>query len=115
VEDGRYRRLGLERAYKDTVSTHMKAAVYNKAKIGKVLEIKELERPVPKNNEVVIRVRAASINPLDWRMKSHRPGVDVAGQVAAVGGAVTQFKLGDAVFGLCKGAFADTRVLLKPS
>ncbi|MFZ1011373.1 MAG: NAD(P)-dependent alcohol dehydrogenase [Candidatus Sulfotelmatobacter sp.] len=85
----------------------MKAAVYTKAKIGKVLEIKDLEQPVPKSNEVVIRVRAASINPLDWRMKSHRPGVDVAGEVAAVGGAVTQFKLGDAVYGLCKGAFAD--------
>ena len=92
---------------KATISAHMKAAVYAKAKAGKVLEIKDLEQPVPKNNEVVIRVRAASINPLDWRMKSHRPGVDVAGQVAAVGGAVTQFKVGDAVFGLCKGAFAE--------
>jgi len=85
----------------------MKAAVYAKAKAGKVLEIKDLEQPVPKNNELVIRVRAASINPLDWRMKSQRPGVDVAGEVAAVGGAVTQFKPGDAVFGLCKGAFAE--------
>jgi NADPH:quinone reductase-like Zn-dependent oxidoreductase len=85
----------------------MKAAVYSKAKTGKILEMKDLEQPVPKNNEVVIRVRAASVNPLDWRMKSHRPGVDVAGQVAALGEAVTQFKLGDAVFGLCKGAFAE--------
>jgi len=92
---------------KATVSAHMKAAVYTKAKTGKVLEMKDLEQPVPKNNEVVIRVRAASINPLDWRMKSQRPGVDAAGQVAAVGGAVTQFKIGDAVFGLCKGAFAE--------
>jgi NADPH:quinone reductase-like Zn-dependent oxidoreductase len=85
----------------------MKAAVYTKAKTGKVLEIKDLEQPVPKKNEIVIRVRAASVNPLDWRMKSHRPGVDVAGEVAAVGGAVTQFKVGDAVFGLGKGAFAE--------
>jgi NADPH:quinone reductase-like Zn-dependent oxidoreductase len=98
----------------------MKAAVYTKAKIGKVLELKDVERPVPKNNEVVIRVCAASINPLDWRMKSHRPGVDVAGQVTAVGGAVTQFKLGDAVFGLGKGAFAEytcaheTKLVRKP-
>ena len=92
---------------KPAVYPHMKAAVYSKAKTGRVIEIKDLEQPVPKNHEVVIRVRAASINPLDWRMKSHRPGVDVAGQVAAIGGAVTQFKLGDAVFGLCKGAFAD--------
>ena len=85
----------------------MKAAVYTKLKSGKVLEIKDVERPVPKNNEVVIRVRAASVNPLDWRMKSPRPGVDVAGEVVAVGERVTHFKPGDAVFGLCKGAFAE--------
>lgn len=96
-----------ERCYDLSSTLHMKAAVYTRGKAGKVLEIKDLEQPVPKNNEVVIRVRAASINPLDWRMKSHRPGVDVAGQVAALGEAVTQFKLGDAVFGLCKGAFAE--------
>ena len=98
----------------------MKAAVYSKTKSGKVLEIKDLERPVPKNNEVVIQVRAASVNPLDWRMKSPRPGVDVAGQVAAVGATVTQFNLGDAVFGLGKGAFAEyacaleTKLVRKP-
>jgi NADPH:quinone reductase-like Zn-dependent oxidoreductase len=98
----------------------MKAAVYTKAKSGKVLEIKDLEQPVPKSNEVVIRVRAASVNPLDWRMKSQRPGVDVAGQVVAVGETVTQFKPGDAVFGAAKGAFAEyacapeTSLVLKP-
>ena len=98
----------------------MKAAVYTKAKLVKLLEIKDLEQPVPKKNEVVIRVRAASVNPLDWRMKSQRPGVDVAGQVVAVGGAVTQFKPGDAVFGTCKGAFAEyvcapeARLVAKP-
>jgi NADPH:quinone reductase-like Zn-dependent oxidoreductase len=85
----------------------MKAAVYTKAKSGKVLEIRDLERPVPKSNEAVMRVRAAAVNPLDWRMKNQRPGVDIAGEVAAVGGTVTQFKRGEAVFGLCKGAFAE--------
>lgn len=85
----------------------MKAAVYTKAKIGKVLEIKDLEQPVPKDNEVLIRVCAASVNPLDWRMKSPRPGVDVAGRVVAAGRAVTQFKPGDAVFGAGRGAFAE--------
>jgi len=85
----------------------MKAAVYTKGKSGKILEIKDLEQPVPKENEVVIRVCAASVNPLDWRMKRQRPGVDVAGQVVAVGGTVTQFKPGDNVFGACKGAFAE--------
>ncbi len=85
----------------------MKAAVYTKGKSGKILEIKDLEQPVPKNIEVLIQVRAASVNPLDWRMKSERPGVDVAGQVVAVGETVTQFKPGDAVFGAAKGAFAE--------
>jgi NADPH:quinone reductase-like Zn-dependent oxidoreductase len=85
----------------------MKAAVYTKDKSGKVLEMTDLERPLPKNNEVVIRVCAASVNPLDWRMKSYRPGVDVAGQVVEVGKRVTQFKPGEAVFGVCKGAFAE--------
>jgi NADPH:quinone reductase-like Zn-dependent oxidoreductase len=85
----------------------MKAAVYTKGKSGKVLEMNDLERPVPKNNEVLIRICAASVNPLDWRMKSQRPGVDIAGEVVAVGSAVTQFKPGEAVFGLCKGAFAE--------
>jgi NADPH:quinone reductase-like Zn-dependent oxidoreductase len=85
----------------------MKAAVYTKGKSGKVLEILELGIPVPKDNEVLIKVRAASVNPLDWRMKSKRPGMDVAGEVEAAGKNVTRFKRGDAVFGLCKGAFAE--------
>ena len=85
----------------------MKTAIYTKGKLGKVIEVKDLEQPVPKDNEVLIRVHAASVNPLDWRMKSPRPGVDVAGQVAAVGATVTQFKPGDAVFGAGRGTFAE--------
>ena len=84
----------------------MKAAVYTKVKSGKVLEIKDLQQPVPKDNEIVLRVRAASVNPLDWRMKTERPGVDVAGEIVAVGRMVAQFRPGDAVFGAGKGAFA---------
>ena len=71
----------------------MKAAVYSKAEAGKVLEIRDLDQPLPKDNEVVLRVRAASVNPLDWRMKTERPGVDVAGEIVAVGKDVTQFTL----------------------
>ena len=85
----------------------MKAAVYMKAKSGKVLEIKDLQQPVPKDNEIVLRVRAASVNPLDWRMKTERPGVDVAGEIVAVGRRVAQLRPGDAVFGAGKGAFAE--------
>ena len=98
----------------------MKAAVYTKSKSGKVLEITDLQRPIPAANEVLIRVRAASVNPLDWRLKSPRPGVDVAGEVVAVGSAVTQFKPGDAVFGAAKGAFAEyacpaeDKIVVKP-
>lgn len=71
-------------------------------------------------NEVLLRVCAASVNPLDWRMKKRRPGVDVAGMVAAIGKNVTRFKPGDEVFGACKGALAEyacapeTALLLKP-
>ena len=85
----------------------MRAAFYTKAKSGKILEIKDLEQPVPKDKEVVLRVRASSVNPLDWRMKDQRPGVDVAGEIVAVGRAVTQFKPGDAVFGVGNGTFAE--------
>ena len=73
----------------------------------KVLQIQDLEPPVPNKTEVLLRVRAASVNPLDWRLKSSRPGVDVAGEVASVGASVTEFKPGDAVFGVAKGAFAE--------
>jgi len=89
------------------MSADMKAALYTKTSSGKVLEIREVVQPVPKDNEVLIRVRAASVNPLDWRLKRQRPGVDVAGEVIAVGRTVTQLKPGDAVFGAARGAFAE--------
>jgi NADPH:quinone reductase-like Zn-dependent oxidoreductase len=98
----------------------MKAARYTKKPSGKLLEIVEIGIPSPRENEVLIKVCAISINPLDWRMKSARPGVDVAGQVEAVGKNVTRFKPGDAVFGTGKGGFAEyavgreSRLALKP-
>jgi len=85
----------------------MKAAIYEKTQSGKVLQIRDVEKPQPKENEVLLKVHAASVNPLDWRLKSGRPGVDVAGEVEAVGSSVTRFKPGDAVFGLGKGAFSE--------
>ena len=99
----------------------MKAAVYKKSRSGKILEIVELQKPVPKEDEVLIGVRAASVNLLDWRMKSRRPGVDVAGQVEAIGRNVTLFNPGDAVFGGSRGAFAEyawaseSKLVLKPN
>lgn len=100
--------------------SHMKAAVYTKTKLGKVLQIEDVETPVPNGDQVLIEVRAASVNPLDWRLKSRRPGVDVAGTVIAVGKRVQQFRPGDAVFGAGRGAFAEyacaseSALVLKP-
>jgi NADPH:quinone reductase-like Zn-dependent oxidoreductase len=102
----------------------MKAAVYTRYGPPDVVQIKDVEKPVPKDDEVLIRVRAASVNPLDWhymrgtpyfvrmltglgKPKVARLGVDVAGQVEAVGKDVTQFKPGDEVFGSCRGALAE--------
>jgi NADPH:quinone reductase-like Zn-dependent oxidoreductase len=85
----------------------MKAAVYIKAKSGKVLQIMDIETPIPKDNEVLIKVRAASVNPLDWCLTNRRPGVDVAGEVVEVGKRVTEFKPRDTVFGACRDAFAE--------
>jgi NADPH:quinone reductase-like Zn-dependent oxidoreductase len=102
----------------------MKAAVYNRYGPPDVVQITDVDKPVPKDDEVLIKVRAASVNPLDWHFmrgapyfirmqtglrkpKDMRLGVDVAGQVEAVGRNVTQFKLGDEVFGTCRGAFAE--------
>jgi NADPH:quinone reductase-like Zn-dependent oxidoreductase len=100
----------------------MKAIVYRKNGPPEVLTCEEIEKPAPKEKEVLIRVRAAAVNPLDCHMlkggpalmrllfgprKPKIPGVDVAGTVEAVGSGVTQFKPGDAVFGTCGGAFAE--------
>ena len=102
----------------------MKAAMYSRYGPPDVVQIADVEKPVPKDNEVLIKVRAASVNPLDSHLmkgkpyigrivfglrkpKITRPGRDVAGQVEAVGRKVTQLKPGDAVFGMCKGAFAE--------
>src|SRR5882762_7269097 len=102
----------------------MKAIVYHEYGSPDVLKCEEIDKPVPKDDEVLIRVRAASVNPLDWRlmkgeprvlrivprllkMPIGRPGVDVAGEVEAVGKNVTQFKTGDAVFGACRAAIAE--------
>src|SRR5215469_4810823 len=93
----------------------MKAAVYTRYGPPDVVQIMDVERPVPKDNQVLIRVRAASVNPLDCgipkgaarimtglsRPKLTRLGVDVAGHVETVGRNATEFKPGDEVFGAC--------------
>ena len=115
----------------------MKAIVYRNYGSPDVLQLEEVEKPVPKDDEVLIKVRATSVNPYDWHFmrgmpyplriaaglrkpKEKRLGVDVSGQVEAVGRSATQFKPGDEVFGCARGAFAEyacaseSKLALKP-
>jgi NADPH:quinone reductase-like Zn-dependent oxidoreductase len=118
----------------------MKAIVHCEYGSPDVLRLEEIEKPVPNDNQVLVRVRAASVNPLDltirgpWlirpilgmrKPKDTRLGVDYAGTVEAVGknpAAAGQFKPGDEVFGGRNGALAeyvcvlaDRGVVLKPA
>lgn len=116
----------------------MKAIVYRGYGSPDVLKCEEIEKPTPRDGEVLIKVRAASANPMDWHLMRGKPyflrimaglrkpkitrlGVDVSGQVEAVGRKVTQFKPGDEVFGVCRGAFAEyvcaieDKLALKPA
>jgi len=108
----------------------MKAIVRRRYGSPEVLRLEEIEKPAPKDDEVLIKVRAASLNAGDkyalrgqpyvargmlglWKPKTMRLGSDFAGQVEAVGGNVTQFKPGDAVYGIRTGAFAEYVVKLE--
>jgi NADPH:quinone reductase-like Zn-dependent oxidoreductase len=95
----------------------MKAIVYTTYGPPDVLRLAEVAKPVPMDGEVLVKVQAASANPLDWHLMRGKPflvrlmvggllrpkntilGSDVAGRVEAVGGAVTRFQPGDEVFG----------------
>jgi len=89
-----------------------------------VLAFREVEKPVPADDEVLVRVQAASLNAFDWHMLTGKPylarldagirgpkselvGVDFAGIVDSVGASVTQFEPGDEVFGGRAGALAE--------
>jgi NADPH:quinone reductase-like Zn-dependent oxidoreductase len=117
----------------------MKAAVRDRYGSPDVVELREIDKPVPPDDEVLVRVRAASLNMADWyavagrpyvgraqmglrKPKSNRLGVDYAGTVEAVGKNVTEFRPGDEVFGGRDGAFAeyvcaraDRSMVLKPA
>ena len=118
----------------------MKAMVYTKFGSPDVLHLEEVEKPVPKDNEILIKVHAASANAYDWRHLEADPffirlmgagflkpkhkilGADMAGRVEAVGGNVKQFRPGDEVFGDGSyGGFAEyacadeNRFVLKPA
>jgi len=120
----------------------MKAIVYTRYGPPDVLQLREVERPEHKENQVLVKVHAASVNALDYRrfektstigrfmeerlLKTINKvlGADIAGRVEAVGANVKQFQLGDEVFGVAvglKGGFAEyacaaeNQLALKPS
>ncbi|MGF1636255.1 MAG: NAD(P)-dependent alcohol dehydrogenase [Cyclobacteriaceae bacterium] len=120
----------------------MKAIFYTKYGNPEVLQLKEVEKPVPKAHEVLVKIHAASINSWDWDLLRGKPylyrllsgllkpklkilGADIAGQVESVGASVQKFKPGDAVFGDVSdsgwGGFAEyvrvheNALLLKPA
>jgi NADPH:quinone reductase-like Zn-dependent oxidoreductase len=114
----------------------VKAVVYPRYGSPDVLELVEIDKPVPAEDEVLVRVRAAAVNPADWYSmvglpigrplsglrapKDPRIGVDLAGVIEAVGAAVTDFAPGDEVFGGRSGALAEyvcarKAIALKPA
>lgn len=117
----------------------MKAIVSRCYGSPEVLKLEEVAKPTPEDNQVLVKVHAAAVNPLDWHYMRGEPyvmrlssglgqpantgvGVDFAGTVEAVGKNVTRFKSGDEVFGGRSGAFAeyvtvreDRALVLKPA
>ena len=117
----------------------MKAIVYTAYGPPEVLQLKEVERPTAKEDEVLVKVQAVSVNPFEWHHLRGTPfplrlssgllkpkhkilGLDIAGRVEAVGRNVKQFQPGDEVFGVSDfGAFAEyvcareAALVLKPA
>lgn len=116
----------------------MKAIVYTEYGSPDVLQFKDVEKPTPKDDEVLIKVHAASVNAYDWHFltadiflirlmgggllkpKYTRLGADIAGRIETVGRNIKQFQPGDEVFGMVKGGFAEyacapeSALVLKP-
>src|SRR5215210_8883045 len=102
----------------------MKAVVQDTYGSPDVLELRDIDKPEIGDDEVLVRVRAAGVNPADWAVMSGLPyiarpvyglrrpksgirGTDVAGEIEAVGAAVARFKPGDEVFGASVGSYAE--------
>ena len=102
----------------------MQAMVQDDYGSGEVMHLRQISKPEIADDAVLVRVRAAGVNPADWAIMSGLPyiarpiyglrrpknsvrGTDVAGTVEAVGSSVTRFKVGDDVFGWCTGSYAE--------
>jgi NADPH:quinone reductase-like Zn-dependent oxidoreductase len=102
----------------------MRAVVYDRYGPPEVLRVEEVERPVAKDDEVLVRVHATTVTQTDCHMRRARPfiwrfmlglrrpkrrilGLELAGEVEAVGAAVTDFEVGDRVFGMRNGSHAE--------
>lgn len=102
----------------------MRAVVFDRYGPPEVLRLKEIERPVPKEDEVLVRVHATTVTRTDCGIRGADPffirvftglrrpkqrimGMELAGEIEAVGAAVTEFEVGDRVFGLRSGANAE--------
>ncbi|MGQ4385676.1 NAD(P)-dependent alcohol dehydrogenase [Streptomyces sp. SAS_270] len=116
----------------------MKAIVQDAYGSADLLELRDIDRPVPRDDEVLVEMRAAGVGPEVWHLMTGRPyvaravlglrkpknpvrGWDGAGRVEAVGAKVTGFEPGDEVFGNCEGSFAEyacaraAKIALKPA
>jgi NADPH:quinone reductase-like Zn-dependent oxidoreductase len=101
----------------------MKAVTHRSYGPPTVLQIEEFEKPIPQDDEVLVKIKASSVNPAEWydmtglviarlrggifKPAESRLGVDYSGVVEAVGKNVTRFKVGDEVYGARSGAFAE--------
>ena len=105
--------------------------------LPRFFSLEEVEKPRPKDDQILIRIHAASVNPADFfkmdgglerfmgagfrKPKDPRIGIDFAGVVEATGSGIAQFKPGDEVFGICPGSLAEYataaegRIALKPT
>jgi NADPH:quinone reductase-like Zn-dependent oxidoreductase len=104
-------------------ATNMKAIVCHRYGAPEALRLEDVDKPTPVDGEILIQVRAASLNAYDAGLLRGRPAIlrlilglrrpksplgrDVAGRVESVGRGVTQFKPGDDVFGICRGSLAE--------
>ena len=129
----------LAQAPSSSAAPKMKAIVYHEFGGPEVLRLEEIDKPVPKDNQILVKVRALSVNPLDWHFLEGIPylgrpmafgllrptvtqiGVDYAGTVEAAGKDIKELKPGDEVYGNKFGAFAEyvvateKAVALKPA